>query len=81
MGNSRVKKEIDRVFTEVQEYIEEERDPRERNNFKKKQLQFLKADVHRPFIPFKRCMLSEKRKKERRKRSVERKRELGIAKK
>lgn len=76
MPNSRVKKEIDRVLADVEEYIQESRDPRERNNFKRKQLQFLKADVHKPFIPFRRAMLIEKRKKLRRKAVVERKLQL-----
>lgn len=77
MVNSRVSKEVNKVFAEIQEYVEENKDPRERNNFKRKQLQFLKADVHKPFIPFRRCMLIEKRKKIRRLQSVQRKENLG----
>lgn len=73
MANSRVKKEIEKVYKEINEYIEENKDPRERTNFKRKQLQFLKADVHKPFIPFRRSMLSLKRKKERRRKNIERK--------
>jgi len=76
MANSRVKKEIDRVLAEIQEYTDESKPLRERNNFKRKQLQFLKADVHKPFIPFRRAMLVEKRKKLRRKAAVERKAQL-----
>jgi hypothetical protein len=77
MVKSRVNKEIDKIFNEVQNYIVENKDPKERNNFKRKQLQFLKADVHHPKIPFKRCMLIEKRKKERRLKSVSRKIDIG----
>ena len=70
MANSRMKKEIDRVFNEIQEYVQETKDPKEQINFKRKQLQFLKADVHKPRIPFRRCMLIEKRKKERIKKKI-----------
>lgn len=81
MVRGRVKKEIERVYNEIQEYVIENKDGKERNNFKRKQLKFLKADVHRPFIPFRRCMLSEKRKKERRQKTVQRKLDLGLSKK
>lgn len=77
MPNSRVNKEIDKIFNEVQQYIEETKDPKDRNNFKRKQLRFLKADVHRPFIPFRRCMQIAKGKKERRVQSVQRKLDVG----
>lgn len=78
MTRSRVKKEIERVYNEVQEFVEEIKDPRERINFKRKQLKFLKAEVHHPKIPFRRCMLSQTRKKERRANSVKRKLEIGL---
>ena len=78
MVKSRVNKEIDKIYNEVQQYIEECKEPREKNNFKRKQLSFLKADVHHPKIPFKRCMLIEKRKKERRIKSVNRKIDIGL---
>lgn len=78
MVKSRVNKEIDRIYNEVQQYIEENKDPKERNNFKRKQLSFLKADVHHPKIPFKRSMLIETRKKERRVKSVQRKIDVGL---
>lgn len=70
MKNSRVKKEINRVFSEIQEYVEENKDSKDKINFKRKQLQFLKADVHKPFIPFRRSMLIEKRRKERRIKAI-----------
>lgn len=75
-----MKKEIDRVFNEIQEYVQETKDPKDQINFKRKQLQFLKADVHKPKIPFKRCMLIEKRKKDRRVKSVQRKLDIGLNK-
>lgn len=78
MARSKIKKDIERVHREIQEFVDEVKDPRERINFKRKQLQFLKADVHKPKIPFRRCMLSEKRKKERRAKHVQRKMDIGL---
>lgn len=78
MAKSKIKKDIEKVYREIQEFTEETKGPRERINFQRKQLQFLRADVHRPKIPFRRCMLSEKRKKERRIKSIDRKADVGL---
>lgn len=80
MVKSRINKEIDRIYNEVQQHIQENKDPRERINFQRKQLNYLKADVHHPKIPFRRCMLIEKRKKERRAKSIQRKLDIGLNK-
>lgn len=72
---------LDKTFGEILEFIEKSKTPREQINFKRKQLQFLKADVHKPKMPFRRCMLSLERKKERRVANAQRKRDLGIVRK
>lgn len=78
MARDRVTKEIDRVYDEINDYVQEIKDPRERINFNRKQLKFLKADVHKPKIPFRRCMLSIARKKERRQQNILRKQDVGF---
>lgn len=78
MGKNIIRKTIEKINNEISEFLQEEKNPKERINFKRKQLQFLNADVHKPKIPFKRCMLSLKRKKERRIKKISRKFEVGF---
>lgn len=80
MANSRMRKEIEKVYNEINQYVQENKDPKEQINYKKRQLKFLKADVHHAKIPFRRCMLIDKRKKERRALSVQRKLDIGLNK-
>ena len=71
--NNHASKILDKTMKDIDLFVRQSKSKREQNNFKRKQLQFLKADVHKPKIPFKRILLKLKRKKERQSKSKERK--------
>lgn len=74
MRNNHASKVLDKTMEDIERFLKESKPKREQNNFKKKQLQFLKADVARPKIPFKRILLKLDRKKDRKNKNKERKR-------
>ncbi|OQS54817.1 hypothetical protein EHP00_172 [Ecytonucleospora hepatopenaei] len=63
--NSHVKCVLDNIYKEIDKIVIESKSAREQNNFKKKQLQFLKGSVSKPKLPFKRILLKLERKKNR----------------
>lgn len=75
-----MKKAMEKMYGDVLKYIENARPIREKHNFQRKQLQFLKADVQRPKLPFRRAMLVQEHKKERKAALAKRKRDMGLQK-
>lgn len=63
--NNHANRMLDKTLVEIEKFIREKQSKRVQNNFKKKQLQFLKGNVHKPKIPFKRILLKLQRKKQR----------------
>lgn len=63
--NNHASRMLDKTLVEIEKFVREKQPKRIQNNFKKKQLQFLKGDVHKPKIPFKRILLKLQRKKQR----------------
>lgn len=72
--NNHAQKVLDKTLQDIELFVRKSKTVREQNNFKKKQLQFLKADVKKPKIPFKRILLKLDRKKARKEKNQERKR-------
>ncbi len=62
---------LEKTFKEIEEFIQESKPVKKQINFKRKQLQFLKADVKKPKIPLKIGFKIIERKKLRRKKNLE----------
>jgi len=77
MGN-RMNSKIEKILHEITEFVDNARPAKEKINFKKKQLVFLKANVRKEAIPFKDGLKRLEAKRRKKKESRERKRELGI---
>ncbi|KAI4291301.1 hypothetical protein PAPHI01_0575 [Pancytospora philotis] len=73
----RMDKQLDRVYKDVLEYVDEEKPARAKASFKRKQLSFLGADVKRPKVPFKIGMRRLEDKKKRRLANIQMKQTLG----
>ena len=61
--NNHAKCVMNNIYKEIDKIVLESKSVREQNNFKKKQLQFLKGSVLKPKLPFKRILLKLERKK------------------
>lgn len=72
-----MEKSLERAFKEITEFMEEAKPMRVRNNFKQRQLKFLKADVKKPKVPFNIGMRRLEEKKQRRINNIQRKQALG----
>lgn len=69
---------LDKAYREVLGYIEDTKSSKEKINFKKKQLRWLKADnVQKPRLPFKKGMVRLEKKKERRLNHIQMRQEMG----
>jgi DNA-binding transcriptional MerR regulator len=74
-------KDLDRTIKEIKEFIDESRDPKEKIEYMRKQLTFLKAKVPKRIISFKEGMRNIELKKQRRASNIARKEDLGIHRK
>lgn len=74
-------KELDKAYKEIETFVEESRSAKIRINFKRKQLQFLKADVKKHKLPFKIGLKKIEAKKRRRIENVQKKQILENYKK
>ncbi|ORD95285.1 hypothetical protein HERIO_2600 [Hepatospora eriocheir] len=71
---------LEKTLKDLEKFVHEQKPIRDKNNFKNKQLQFLKGNVNKAKIPFKRILLKIDRKKKRRAENIEKKHNMGIYK-
>ena len=76
MSKAEMKKRMERLMGEVDQFVREHKPAKERIDFKRKQLTFLKGGVKKKMLPFKEGLAKIEMKKQRRKENVQLKQAL-----
>ncbi len=69
---------LDKTLKDIEKFIHNQKPMKFQNNFKKKQLQFLKANVKKTKVPFKVGLRKLEAKKKRKQVNIRKKKELGL---